>query len=124
MDTASLHPVVGKHILAEFRDCDKHILDDEAYLIEHITNAAQAANATILDISSHHFEPLGVTTIALLAESHLSIHTWPEHGYAAVDVFTCGDTMDPAKGLEVLKIALKSDNVSIKTINRGMNNDK
>jgi len=94
--------MVGKHCILELYDCDPTKLDDETFLRRTITTAAQRAGATLLNLITHRFEPQGVTGLALLAESHISIHTWPENGYAAVDVFTCGDHTMPEKACEVL----------------------
>jgi S-adenosylmethionine decarboxylase len=88
---------VGKHCILELYDCDPPKLDDEAFLRDTITTAAKRAGATLLNLITHRFQPQGVTGLALLAESHISIHTWPESGYAAVDVFTCGDHTMPEK---------------------------
>jgi S-adenosylmethionine decarboxylase len=88
---------VGKHCILELYDCDRSKLDDEAFLRDTITTAARRAGATLLNLITHRFEPQGVTGLALLAESHISIHTWPESGYAAVDVFTCGDHTMPER---------------------------
>jgi S-adenosylmethionine decarboxylase len=93
---------VGKHCILELYDCDSSRLDDEAFLRDTITTAAKRAGATLLNLITHRFEPQGVTGLALLAESHISIHTWPESGYAAVDVFTCGDHTMPEKACQVL----------------------
>ena len=88
---------VGKHCILELYHCRADRLDDEAFLRSSITQAVQQAGATLLQLISHRFCPQGVTALALLAESHLSIHTWPESGYAAVDVFTCGDHTMPER---------------------------
>ena len=93
---------VGKHCILELYDCDCARLDDEAFLRDTITTAAKRAGATLLNLITHRFEPQGVTGLALLAESHISIHTWPESGYAAVDVFTCGDHTMPERACQVL----------------------
>jgi S-adenosylmethionine decarboxylase len=93
---------VGKHCILELYDCDSSRLDDEAFLRNAITTAAKRAGATLLNLITHRFEPQGVTGLALLAESHISIHTWPESGYAAVDVFTCGDHTMPERACQVL----------------------
>ncbi len=85
----------SKHFLLELYRCDFEKLNDESFLRCLLNNAAKLANASVLNITSNKFEPLGVTAIALLAESHLSIHTWPESTYAAVDIFTCGKYMKP-----------------------------
>ncbi len=97
---------VGKHCILELYDCDSAKLDDESFLRTTITSAAQRAGATLLQLITHRFDPQGVTGLALLAESHISIHTWPESGYAAVDVFTCGDHTMPERACHVLCTAL------------------
>ena len=99
-DTVS--DTVGKHCILELYECDHSRLDDEAFLRDTITAAAKRAGATLLNLITHRFEPQGVTGLALLAESHISIHTWPESGYAAVDVFTCGDHTMPERACAVL----------------------
>jgi S-adenosylmethionine decarboxylase len=99
---------VGKHCILELYDCDSKRLDDEAFLRDAITTAASRAGATLLNLITHRFEPQGVTGLALLAESHISIHTWPESGYAAVDVFTCGDHTMPERACAVLVAELSA----------------
>ena len=99
---ASATDMVGKHCILELYGCDQRKLDDEAFLRTTITTAAKRAGATLLNLITHRFEPQGVTGLALLAESHISIHTWPENGYAAVDVFTCGDHTMPEQACAVL----------------------
>jgi len=98
----SVCDTVGKHCILELYGCDSARLDDEAFLRDTITAAAKRAGATLLNLITHRFEPQGVTGLALLAESHISIHTWPESGYAAVDVFTCGDHTMPERACHVL----------------------
>ena len=100
--------MVGKHCILELYDCDHSKLNDEAFLRTTITTAAKRAGATLLNLITHRFEPQGVTGLALLAESHISIHTWPENGYAAVDVFTCGDHTMPESACEHLRIELSA----------------
>ena len=94
--------MVGKHCILELYDCEPIRLNDEAFLRTTLTTAAKEAGATLLNLITHQFEPQGVTGLALLAESHISIHTWPETGYAAVDVFTCGDHTMPEQACAVL----------------------
>ncbi|MCP9808317.1 adenosylmethionine decarboxylase [Cyanobium sp. HWJ4-Hawea] len=105
---SSLSDTVGKHCILELYNCDSAKLDDEAFLRTAITTAAKQAGATLLNLITHRFDPQGVTGLALLAESHISIHTWPESGYAAVDVFTCGDHTMPEKACQVLAEELES----------------
>ena len=83
---------LGRHLLAEYRGCDAAILNDEAQIEALMQAAAKAAGATVLLTAFRRFEPHGVTGVVVVSESHLSIHTWPEANYAAVDVFTCGET--------------------------------
>jgi S-adenosylmethionine decarboxylase len=110
--------MVGKHCILELYDCDSARLDDEAFLRDAITSAAKRAGATLLNLITHRFEPQGVTGLALLAESHISIHTWPESGYAAVDVFTCGDHTMPELACQVLGDALKAETRNLKSFRR------
>ena len=110
--------VVGKHCILELYDCDKNKLNDEAFLRTKITSAAKFAGATLINLISHHFEPQGVTALALLAESHISIHTWPEDGYAAVDIFTCGNQSMPEKACQFLYNSLLAKEYSLTNLNR------
>ena len=110
--------MVGKHCILELYECDPSRLDDEAFLRTSITTAAKSAGATLLNLITHHFEPQGVTGLALLAGSHISIHTWPESGYAAVDVFTCGDHTMPEQACAVLSEALQSKRQALRSFLR------
>ena len=110
--------MVGKHCILELYDCDATKLDDEAFLRTTITTAAKRAGATLLNLITHRFEPQGVTGLALLAESHISIHTWPESGYAAVDVFTCGDHTMPEKACAVLRDELQAGRHQLRSFRR------
>ena len=110
--------MVGKHCILELYECDHTKLNDEAFLRTTITSAAKFAGATLLNLITHHFSPQGVTGLALLAESHISIHTWPEIGYAAIDVFTCGDHTMPEKACKLLLKDFLAKNFSFKNIAR------
>ncbi len=112
-------PITGTHICADLYDCDAAILDNLSALREALLGAAQAANATVLEVSAHEFEPQGVTILLLLAESHMSIHTWPEEKYAAVDVFTCGTRMRPEQAIKVISAAVGAGRSNITTLKRG-----
>ena len=96
----------SKHLLLELYSCDSEKLNDESFLRCTLNRAAKLAKATVLNLISNKFEPQGVTAIALLAESHISIHTWPESNYCAVDIFTCGKNMKPELASEYLIDAL------------------
>jgi S-adenosylmethionine decarboxylase len=115
--TATTAPI-GKHCILELYQCNPSKLDDAAFLQGLITEAVQQAGATLLNLITHHFEPQGVTGLALLAESHLSIHTWPEVGYAAVDVFTCGDHTMPERACDVLCRELEATRHNLRSFRR------
>lgn len=124
--TVSLNPLladppelgVGRHCILEIYGCASELLNDAAYVDRSIREAAIAAGATLLNQVCHEFEPHGVTALALLAESHISIHTWPENGYAAVDVFTCGDHTQPEVACHHLIQAFKAEHHSLHSIVR------
>ena len=107
-----------KHLLLELYRCNFEKLNDESFLRCALNNAAKLANATVLNLISNKFEPHGVTAIALLAESHISIHTWPEFNYSAVDIFTCGKKMKPEIASEYLIEALMAKEHFCRLINR------
>ena len=108
----------SKHFLLELYRCDYEKLNDESFLRCTLNNAAKFANATVLNLISNKFEPQGVTAIALLAESHLSIHTWPEAKYSAVDIFTCGQNMKPEISCKYLIQALMAKEHHLRIIDR------
>lgn len=85
---------LGRHVLLELYHCDTDFLDKTAAVEEILISAANLGKATIVETSFHHFSPFGVSGIVVIKESHISIHTWPEHGYAAIDLFTCDNEMD------------------------------
>ena len=108
----------SKHLLLELYKCDCEKLNDESFLRCIVTRAAKLANATVLNLISNKFDPQGVTAIALLAESHISIHTWPESNYSAVDIFTCGRNMLPELASQYLIEALKAEEHFLRVIVR------
>jgi S-adenosylmethionine decarboxylase len=111
---------LGRHLLIELYGCDVAMLDDIAGIEEHMRTAARKANSTVVNSTFHRFNPYGVSGVVVIAESHLSIHTWPEYGYAAVDIFTCGDSVDPWKAFEYLKDVMKSERESVLELQRGV----
>ena len=113
-----LYDFQGNHLLLELYGCNRDKLNDELYLRCQLNSAAKLANASVLNIVSNKFEPFGVTAIALLAESHLSIHTWPESQYSAIDIFTCGRNMKPKLASQFLIESLEASNYLLKTIAR------
>lgn len=112
---------LGRHVIAELLDCEKSALDDVELVERALLEAAKATKSTIISHYVYRFKPHGISGYVLVAESHLSIHTWPEYGYAAVDVFTCGKYTDPWAGLEVLKNYLKARHLSVISVERGIN---
>tara|TARA_Y100001968_G_scaffold307355_1_gene325113 strand:- start:614 stop:1081 length:468 start_codon:yes stop_codon:yes gene_type:complete len=112
------HENIGRHCILELYQCDHARLNDEAFLRTIITSSAKISGATLINLVTHSFKPQGVTGLALLAESHISIHTWPEIGYAAIDVFTCGDHTMPEKACKLLFQDLLAKNFSFKNIPR------
>ena len=108
----------SKHLLLELYKCDYEKLNDESFLRCTLNRAAKLANATVLNLISNKFEPQGVTAIALLAESHISIHSWPESNYSAVDIFTCGQNMLPELASQYLIEALDAEEHSLRVIQR------
>jgi S-adenosylmethionine decarboxylase len=111
---------LGKHLLLELKDCDRELLNDLDRLKALLTEAAEECGAEVLGDSFHHFTPQGVSGVVVIAESHLFIHTWPEHGYAAVDVFTCGTRVKPEVAADILIKKLGSRNHVILEMQRGI----
>ena len=101
-----------KHILFDLIDCPSDLLDDEEFVRLSVWTAVKESKSELLNISCHKFDPQGVTALAMLAESHLSIHTWPETGVAKCDIFTCGDKCLPEKAVEYMKEAFKATEVT------------
>lgn len=110
---------LGHQIVAEFYSCDKDLLNDVDFIRDNMLEAAIKSGATIVTETFHHFSPHGVSGAVIIAESHLAIHTWPEYGYAAIDLFTCGDSVQPEVGFNHLRQALKADHVSTMELHRG-----
>ena len=109
----------GQHLLIEFRGCEGSVLNDSSALQALMERAVEAARATIVNSVFHTFAPQGVTGVVVVEESHFSVHTWPEHGYVAVDVYTCGEC-DPQLAREVLRVGLAATSVEWMLIERGL----
>ncbi|MEL6814277.1 MAG: polyamine aminopropyltransferase [Cyanobacteria bacterium J06598_3] len=110
---------LGRHILVEFHGCSAEILNDVPHIERDMIDAATQSGATIISSVFHHFSPFGVSGVIVIQESHLAIHTWPEYRYAAVDLFTCGDTVNPWVSYESLKKSFQAEHGSAIEINRG-----
>jgi S-adenosylmethionine decarboxylase proenzyme len=113
---------LGRQILVEFYDCKSDRINDLVYIESAMLEATKASKATIISHDFHEFSPHGVSGVVVIAESHVSIHTWPEYDYAAVDIFTCGDTIDPWIIQEKMQEALQSNNNSSMEMKRGLFN--
>jgi S-adenosylmethionine decarboxylase len=111
---------LAKHLLLELNDCDPKLLNDISFIREIMLAAANESGATVLGESFHQFSPQGVSGVILIAESHLSVHTWPEHGYAGADIFTCGTRVKPEKAAAVIIERLKPRTHSIIRMDRGI----
>jgi S-adenosylmethionine decarboxylase proenzyme len=110
---------LGRHILVEAYDCDREALDNIGELQEAMEPAAEKAGATVVESAFRKFQPHGISGVLVISESHLTIHTWPEFGYAAIDLFTCGCNADPWKAFEHLSSYLKSSRTTSIEIQRG-----
>lgn len=115
---------VGSHCILELQRCPFHLLDDEAFVRQAVAAAAEHGMSTLLDLSSYKFHPQGVTALGLLSESHISIHTWPETGYAAIDVFTCGEHARPEQACDYLENVLQAESKSLRILRRGEFSDE
>ncbi|MGA0983298.1 adenosylmethionine decarboxylase [Vulcanococcus sp.] len=107
----------GRHAFADLWGCSFDLLNSVDMISLAACTAAEEAGATVLEVTAHQFEPHGVTVLVMLAESHLSVHTWPETGQAAVDAFTCGDA-DPLKAVHVLIDKLDPDEARLSQVDR------
>ncbi|MCB1060893.1 MAG: adenosylmethionine decarboxylase [Calditrichaeota bacterium] len=113
---------LGQQIVVDYHKCNPELLNDVAAVKRAMREAALKAGATIVTEAFHLFNPYGVSGAIIIAESHLAIHTWPEFGYAAVDLFTCGDEVDPAVAFEHLKQALEAEEFTAMEMKRGIMN--
>jgi len=111
---------LGKHLLLELQGCSEEVLDDVSFLRDAMMSAAKECGATVVGESFHQFSPQGVSGVVVIAESHLFIHTWPEYGYAAADIFTCGNSVQPETAAQVLLRKLGSKNHSMVEMRRGI----
>ncbi|MBD3307947.1 S-adenosylmethionine decarboxylase proenzyme [candidate division KSB3 bacterium] len=110
---------LGTALTVELYNCNPYLLNDVQRVEHLLTEAALAAKATIVETVFHRFSPQGVSGVVVIAESHLAIHTWPEYGYAAIDIFTCGDTIDPWVACHHLKTTFQADHYEAREIQRG-----
>lgn len=112
--------ILGRHLIVELVDCDRAMLDDVAAMEQHLTEAARLSGATIVRSVFHRYNPQGVSGVVVIAESHVSLHTWPEYGYAAVDFFSCGDRVDPYRAIDYLREKLRAGSAQVRELKRGI----
>jgi S-adenosylmethionine decarboxylase len=127
IDAGTLQTVglfTGQHVLAELEGVDPGLLDDERFLRDALHSALNRSQATVCDMIAKRFEPQGVTVLALLSESHASLHTYPEDGSIFIDVFTCGHTARPEQAVRLLADALRPTSVNTQSIRRGRDYDE
>ena len=111
---------LGRHLLLELFDCDADTINSLEAVKTAMVEAAKAAQATIVDVVFHEFNPFGISGVVVIAESHLAIHTWPEYRYAAVDVFSCGDVLQPQAAADHLVAELGAARASVVELQRGI----
>ena len=116
--------ILGRHLIAEYADCAEGKLTDPEFLEKCLLEAVRKSGATIVRSVFHRYAPQGVSGVVVIAESHMSIHTWPEYNYAAVDFFTCGNTVDPYEAHGYLKEMLGSTGAVVKELKRGIPSDQ
>ncbi len=111
---------LGRHLLIELFDCDLSAINNLEAVKGALVEAAKRAQATIVDVVFHEFNPFGISGVVVIAESHLSIHTWPEYRYAAVDIFSCGDVLQPEIAANYLVEQFGSERATVVEMQRGM----
>jgi S-adenosylmethionine decarboxylase len=109
---------IGIHLIIDAWNCPAHLLDDPDRIRHALIEAVAAGGVTLINLCVHQFSPHGVTATATLAESHIALHTWPEFGYFAADLFFCGSG-NPQQAMHLLKTALKAEQISVREIKRG-----
>jgi S-adenosylmethionine decarboxylase proenzyme len=110
---------LGRHLILEAWGCGKEIINSVDIVKSILIKATEAAKATLVDLVCHRFSPYGVTGVAILAESHISVHTWPEYGYAAVDIFICGNTINSQNAAAFITRAFHAQETSLIELERG-----
>jgi S-adenosylmethionine decarboxylase len=111
---------LGRHILAEIYGCDAEILNNRELIERIMVESALKAGAEVREVAFHKFSPQGVSGVVVISESHLAIHTWPEFGYAAVDVFTCGERVDPWDACNYLTEKFNAKHMTANEVQRGL----
>jgi S-adenosylmethionine decarboxylase len=110
----------GDHYLVDLYNCDAELIGAAKPTEEALLSAAKRCGSTIIEYHFHQFSPHGVSGVILIAESHFSVHTWPEDGFVAVDIFTSGDVMQPEVAIKILEEAFSAGRVNVKKVTRGL----
>ncbi len=111
---------LGNHLIIELYDCDEVIINDAQGVEKAMIKAVEISGAKMVQSVFHQFNPHGISGVIVIEESHFSVHTWPEYGYCALDIFTCGDEIDYYSALQFLRSAFKAKNMSVTEMKRGM----
>lgn len=111
---------LGYHLILELEGCPSEVLDNRDTVRCVMTKAVEASGATLIQPFFHQFAPQGVSGVVIISESHFSIHTWPEYGYAAIDIFTCGDQINMDVALETLRKGFGAVSIQKMLLTRGM----
>lgn len=111
---------LGRHLLVEYYNCDPRTLTDIGAIEDVLVGAARAAKAHIVDVVFHTFNPHGISGVVVVEESHLAIHTWPEYGFASVDIYTCGNSVNPWHAYKFLYKHLKARHSTAMEMKRGV----
>lgn len=112
--------VFGKHVISELWDCDEDKLNDLGFIENTMVQAALEAGAEVREVVFHQFAPQGVSGVVIISESHLTIHSFPEHGYASVDVYTCGEHVSPQAAVRYIAEKLDAKGIENKELQRGV----
>lgn len=111
--------ILGRHTLCDLYDCKTNKLDDLEFIEKMLVECCRKANLTVVEVTFHKFEPIGISGVVVLAESHVTIHTWPEYNFASIDAFTCGENMSPDEVCKLIGESLNSKHIKIKNVKRG-----
>jgi len=111
--------ILGKHTICDLKNCNKEILNDLTLIETIVLNSAKEANLHVVEFNFHKFNPIGISGVTILAESHITIHTWPEYGFAAIDAFTCGESFDPTQVCRLIGEKLESQEINLSELKRG-----
>jgi S-adenosylmethionine decarboxylase len=111
---------LGNHLIVELYECREETINDAQRVEKALVEAVRISGARMVQAVVHEFNPHGISGVVVIEESHFSVHTWPEYGYCALDIFTCGDEIDHYSALQYLKKEFQAGNLSVTEIKRGM----